>query len=68
MAVGYTPHGVDWSPILGSLEQQDTGSFRVGRIVLDHFRRFYTFDQFPGKQSVRSQFVVSVLRNLHTAL
>ena len=68
MAVGYTPHGVDWSPILGSLEQQDTGSFRIGRIVLDHFRRFYTFDQVPGKQSVRSQFVVSVLRNLHTAL
>ena len=68
MASGKSPHNVDRAPILRSLEQQNAGSFRVVRIVLNDFRGFHTFDKFPCKQPISSDLVVSVLRNSDTAL
>ena len=68
MASGKSPHNVDRASIFRSLEQQNAGSFRVVRIVLNDFRGFHTFDKFPCKQPISSDLVVSVLRNSDTAL
>ena len=68
MASGKSPHNVDRASIFRSLEQQNAGSYRVVRIVLNDFRGFYTFDNFPCKQPISSDLFVSVLRNSDTAL
>ena len=49
MASGQSLHGVDRAPILRSLEWQNTRSFGIGRIILNQFRGFHSFDEFPCK-------------------
>ena len=68
MASRNSPHSVNRTSILRSLEQQNTGSFMVVRVVLNRFCCFHTFDKFPRKQSVSGNFVVSMIRNANTAL
>ena len=61
MASRKPPYNVDRAPVLSSLQQQNTWSFGVLGIVLNDFRSFYTLDKFPCKQSISSDFFVSVL-------
>ena len=49
MARGKSPYSVDGAPILRPLEQQNTWSFGVVRIILDYFRGFHTFNKHPCK-------------------
>lgn len=63
MPSGKTPHCVDRTPIPCSLKHQNTRSFGVMWIVLNDLGSFYTFNEFPCKQPIGGQLVVSVLRD-----
>ena len=49
MASGKSPYSVDGASVLRSLEQQNTWSFGVVRIILDYLRGSHTFNKLPYK-------------------
>ena len=49
MASGKSPYSVNGAPVLRSLEQQNTWSFGVVRIILNYLRCFHTLDKLPCK-------------------
>ena len=49
MASGKPPYSVDGAPVFRSLEQKNTWSFGVVRIILNYLRGFHTFNKLPCK-------------------